>query len=71
MKVASYVSILMIVVWTILTVPMIWGTELIPFEMYVKVSISMLLIGGGIIIIALIAREYISENKMKKDKFLG
>ncbi len=69
MKLAAITGILLVVSWSALTVARIWG-DIMSVEMYWKITLTMVLIGGGIIIAALIAREYLSEKQMKKDKFI-
>ena len=69
MKIASYTVITLIVLWSILTILTLW-TTFVSMEFYWKISLTMGLIGGGIIIASLIVREYLSEKKMKKDKFI-
>ena len=69
MKVASYTAITIIIAWSIMSVIQLW-TQAIPGELYWKITITMGLIGGGIIIASLIAKEYLSEKQMKKDKFI-
>ncbi len=69
MKLASYTAILVIVSWSLLSVAQLWG-PLVSAETYWKISITMALIGGGIVIASLIAKEYLSEKKMKKDKYI-
>jgi hypothetical protein len=69
MKIASYTSIIIVVSWTVLTLLQLWGFG-IEWGLYLKITITMALLGGGIVIAALIFREYGSEKKMKKEKFL-
>lgn len=69
MKVTSIVSIITILGWVLLTLFQLWGSG-IGSELYVKITISIVLINIGIGVSALILREYKNENKMRKDKFL-
>lgn len=69
MKLASYTSIIIVVSWTLLTLLQLWGAG-VAWMLYIKITITMVVLGGGIVIAALIFREYGNEKKMKKDKFL-
>lgn len=69
MKIASFVSIVTIVGWVALTLFQLWGDG-IDIALYLKITITIILLNLGIGISSLIFREYVDENKMKKDKFL-
>ena len=69
MKFASYTAILIVVCWSALTVAEIWA-DVISTELYWKITITMAIAGGAIVLASLIAREYLSERKMKKDKYI-
>ncbi|VFN04691.1 MAG: hypothetical protein BECKG1743D_GA0114223_112423 [Candidatus Kentron sp. G] len=67
--VASYTAIILIVVWSILTIAQLWEGFLSP-DLYWKITFTVILLGGVIIGPALIVREYLTENRLKKDKFV-
>ena len=69
MRLASITAILIVISWSALTVAEIWG-DFISTEIYWKITLTMALVGGGVVLAALIAREYFSEKQMKKDKFI-
>ena len=69
MKIASIASVLILVAWLIMTLLLMW-TDSIPFDTYIKVSITMLLVALGVVGSALVIREYVGEKKMKKDNFI-
>ncbi len=69
MKLASITAIVIVIAWTIMTVAEIWG-DFISADLYWKITITMILVGGGVISAALISREYFSEKEMKKDKYI-
>ena len=69
MKIASIISVITLVAWLIMTLLLMW-TESIPFDTYIKVSITMGLVILGVVGSALIIREYVGEKDMKKDKFI-
>ncbi len=69
MKIASIVSILIIISWSALTITEVWF-DVVSAEIYWKITLTMALVGGGVVIASLIAKEYFSEKQMKKDKFI-
>ena len=68
MKLASYVAIIVVALWSIMSLVLLWD----PFspELYWLLTLTLVLVGGGIVTIALFFREYSSEKKLKKDKFI-
>ncbi len=69
MRLASYTAIISIALWATFSVAQLWG-GVVSDEIYWKISITMLLIGGGIVIGSLIAHECKNEKRMKRDKFV-
>ena len=69
MKLASYTAIFIVISWSVLSIAQLWG-NVMSEEMYWKITITMGLIGGGIVAASLIAREYLNEQQLKKDKFV-
>nr|VFJ46871.1 MAG: hypothetical protein BECKFW1821B_GA0114236_100184 [Candidatus Kentron sp. FW]VFJ48908.1 MAG: hypothetical protein BECKFW1821A_GA0114235_10218 [Candidatus Kentron sp. FW]VFJ66336.1 MAG: hypothetical protein BECKFW1821C_GA0114237_100937 [Candidatus Kentron sp. FW] len=69
MKLASYTAIILILSWSVLTVVQLWGGALSP-DLYWKITLTMVFLGGGVIVSSLIAREYLSEQRLRKDKFI-
>jgi hypothetical protein len=67
MKLASYTAIAIIVSWAILTLFQLWGVGL-SWSMYVKISITMAIIGGAIIIASLISREYLRNKRIEEKR---
>jgi predicted membrane channel-forming protein YqfA (hemolysin III family) len=67
MKIASYTAITIIISWSILTVLQLWGVG-VSGSLYIKISITMAIIGGAIILASLISREYL-RNKRIQEKF--
>ena len=37
---------------------------------YLKLTVTMLLIGGGILIVSIIKKEYKTDKKLKEDNFI-
>nr|VFJ99134.1 MAG: hypothetical protein BECKLFY1418A_GA0070994_10944 [Candidatus Kentron sp. LFY]VFJ99220.1 MAG: hypothetical protein BECKLFY1418B_GA0070995_11392 [Candidatus Kentron sp. LFY]VFK23796.1 MAG: hypothetical protein BECKLFY1418C_GA0070996_11554 [Candidatus Kentron sp. LFY] len=69
MKLASYTAVILIVSWSVLTIAQLWGGCLSP-DLYWKITLTMALLGGGVVVSSLIVREYLAEDRMKKDKFI-
>ena len=70
MKIASIVSIVTILGWSILSLFQLWGAG-IDWDTYVKVTVTVILVNLAIGIAAIIFREYLSDKNLKNDNFLG
>ena len=69
MKLAAYTAIILIISWSVMSVFQLWG-QVMSDDLYWKITVTMGLIGGGIIVASLIAREYMSEKKLREDKYI-
>ena len=69
MKIASYTTIITVVLWAILSLAQLW-IDIMPMAIYWKITITLAVIGGVVVLASLIAREYISEKEMKKEDFI-
>ena len=69
MKIASLVSIVTILAWSVLSLFQLWGAG-IDWDIYLKITITVVLVNVAIGIASIIFREYLSEKQLKKDKFL-
>ena len=69
MKLASYVAIIVVALWSLMSLVQLWYAPL-SFDRYWLLTLTLVLVGGGVVTIALISREYSSEKKLKKDKFI-
>jgi len=69
MKVASITTIIIIFIWVSITAAEIWF-DVMSIEMYWKMTLTMALVGGGIILVSLVAKEYLGGKKMKEDKYI-
>jgi hypothetical protein len=71
LRLASGVAIGTIIVWVILSLAQLWSNgNAIDAGLYLKLTITMLLIGGGILITSIIKREYKTEKKLKENNFI-
>lgn len=69
MRLAAYAAAFLIVGWSLLTVAQLW-LGVLSAQDYWKVTLTVLILGGGIVLASLIVREYQRDERMKKDKFL-
>lgn len=69
MKIASYISLGLLALWTVISLLELW-LDIMPMAIYWKFTITIALIGGGVILGALVIQEYISDKKMKKDGYI-
>lgn len=65
MKLASYTAITIIICWATLTLFQLWGDGL-AWNLYFKISITMAIIGGAIIMASLISKEYLRNKRIEK-----
>ena len=71
MKLASYVAIIVVALWSLMSLVQLWKLwDSFSLELYWLLTLTLVLVGGGVVTIALISREYSSEKKLKKDKFI-
>jgi len=69
MKFAAYAAAFLIVCWSLATVAQLWW-GLLSSETYWKLTLTVVVLGGGIVLASLIVREYLRDERMKKDKYL-
>ena len=69
MKIATIISIVLLVMWVIMTMVMMW-TDALDSAMYIKLTITMGIVVVATILIALALREYGTEKKLKDHNYL-
>ena len=69
LRLAGGVAIGTIILWVIISLAQLWG-PVIDAGIYLKLTITMLLIGGGILIVSIIKKEYKTDKKLKEDNFI-
>lgn len=69
MKIASIITIILIIATSSLILGQLWFQFLDP-ALFLKIAISLAVVGLATGIIALIGRQYLSEKKLRRDKFL-
>ena len=69
LRLAGGVAIGTIILWVIISLAQLWG-PVIDEGIYLKLTVTMLLIGGGILIVSIIKKEYKTEKKLNEDNFI-
>lgn len=69
LRLAGGVVIGTIILWVIISLPQLWG-NVMDEGIYLKLTVTMLLIGGGILIVSIIKKDYKTEKKLKEDNFI-
>ncbi len=69
MKIASIITIILIIATSSLILGQLWFQFLEP-ALFLKIAISLAVFGLATGLIALICRQYLTENKLRRDKFL-
>jgi hypothetical protein len=71
LRLAGGVAIGTIIIWVFLSLAQLWSNgNAIDAGLYLKLTITMLLIGGGVLITSIIKREYKTEKKLKENNFI-
>ena len=69
LRIASIVAIGSITLWAVLSLIQLW-VDIIHESLYIKLTITMLLAGGGILIISMVRKSYTTEKKLRDNKFI-
>ena len=69
LRIASIVAIGSITLWAVLSLIQLW-VDIIDESLYIKLTITMLLAGGGILIISMVRKSYTTEKKLRDNKFI-
>lgn len=69
MKVAGIVGICLIVLWSLMALGQLWF-QLLAGELFLKISLTMLLVGVATLLVALIRRGYAEDQQMRKDRYI-
>ena len=69
LRLAGGVAIGTIILWVIISLAQLWG-PVMDEGIYLKLTVTMLLIGGGILIVSIIKKDYKTEKKLKEDNFI-
>jgi hypothetical protein len=69
LRIASIVAIGTISLWATLSLIQLWG-HIINESLYIKLTITMLLVGGGILIISMVRKSYTTEKELREHNFI-
>lgn len=69
MKLASIITIGILVTWVILAILDMWF-DIMPWAVFIKLTITLGLLAVVTLIIAIAKREYVDEKELKKDKYI-
>ena len=69
LRLAGGVAIGTIILWVIISLAQLWG-PVMDKSIYLKLTVTMVLIGGGILIVSIIKKEYKTDKKLKEDNFI-
>jgi hypothetical protein len=69
LRIASIVAIGTISLWATLSLIQLWG-HIIDESLYIKLTITMLLVGGGILIISMVRKSYTTEKELREHNFI-
>ncbi len=67
MKTAGIVSIALILIYAVLAVVQLWFESFDP-EVFIKLTISFAIVIIAVVVTALIRREYVNDEIMRKNK---
>jgi len=69
MKFASISTIVLLVAWVLLAIIDMWF-DIISWPVFIKLTLTLALLGVVVLVIALVKREYIDDKSLKKDKYI-
>ena len=69
MKYASIICIALLVFWVLIAILDMWF-DVISWAVFIKLTITMVLLMVVALAIALVRREYVEESQLRKDKYL-
>ena len=67
MKIAGIISIVLIVIYALIAMTQLWF-EWLDLQTFIKISITFAVVIGVTVVVALIRREYINDEVMRKNK---
>ncbi|MBL8012313.1 MAG: hypothetical protein JNN05_00555 [Candidatus Omnitrophica bacterium] len=70
MRGAGIVSIVLILVYAALAVAQLWLEAFDP-EVFIKLTITFAIVIIAVVVVALIRREYVNDEMMRKNKQIG
>jgi hypothetical protein len=69
MQWAARTAVTITAAWTLITLGQLW-TEGLDGMLYVKLTVTMLLVGGGCVAVSLLRRNYLASKKLKDGGYI-
>ena len=69
MKLASIITVSLLVIWVLLAILDMWF-DIMSWEVFIKLTITLGLLAVVALVIAIAKREYVDEKKLKDDKYI-
>lgn len=69
MELASIITITILVTWVLMAVLDVWF-DIMPWTVFIKLTITLGLLALVVLVIAIAKKKYIDEQTLKKDKFI-
>jgi len=69
MKLASIITVSLLVIWVLLAILDMWF-DIMSWEVFIKLTITLGLLAIVALVIAIAKREYVDEKKLKNDKYI-
>ncbi len=69
MKYASIICIILLILWVLVAIVDMWF-DIVSWAVFVKLTITLGLLMVVALAVALVKREYVQEQRMRKDKYL-
>lgn len=70
MKIAGIISIVLILIYTVLAIVQLWFESIDP-DVFLKLTITFAVLIIVSVVVALIRREYVNDEIMRKNKQIG
>lgn len=69
MKLASIITLGLLVAWVLLAIVDMWF-DVVSWAVFIKLTITLALLAVVALVIAIAKREYVDDEKLKKDKYI-
>ncbi len=69
MKYASIICIILLILWVLVAIVDMWF-DIVSWAVFVKLTITLGLLMVVALAVALVKREYVQEQRMRRDKYI-
>lgn len=69
MKYASIICIILLILWVLVAIVDMWF-DIVSWAVFVKLTITLGLLMVVALAVALVKREYVQEQRLRKDKYI-